>query len=176
MTMRWLAACSWALLLLAAGCAHVVNEQAAGGIEPYSSVHGRLAVIMPGKRWQVMLDWFAERPERGSLRLVHGATGRVIEVRWEQPEVFLRDSVAPRWQPVSLDALERQGILLPPWELASILLGRMPDDFHAHGHLQWDARRKGALLRMQWEPEHRRLSLTDITHGRRIVLFLQDAS
>ncbi|RMG90889.1 MAG: hypothetical protein D6703_06680 [Zetaproteobacteria bacterium] len=176
MMKQWVAVCSWAVLLLISGCVHAPHKQVTGGIGPYSSVHGRLAVIMPGKRWQVMLDWFAERPERGSLRLVHGASGRIIEVRWEQPKVYLRDSSAPHWQTVGLAELERQGILLPPWELASILLGHMPDDFHAQAHLQWDARRKGALLRIQWEPERGRLSLTDITHGRSIILFLQDAS
>lgn len=158
--------------LLLAACAHKPAAPETPAIGPYPELSGRLLVIEPTRRWQVSIDWHAETPERGSLRLTHAASGTVIELKWQQPGMWLRDSRHPEFRPVSLDELRAQGIILPPWTLAGILLNRMPADFAPTRPGEWQTHIDGALIRLQWQPESKRLTLTDMTHGRRALLII----
>jgi len=164
----------WLLVLLAlAGCATIPSpEHAASSIGPYPQFSGRLLVIEPNRRWQVAIDWQAETPEHGQLRLTHAASGIVVELAWEQHHMRLRDSSQPLFREVTQRELHQHGIFIAPWTLAAILLGDMPREFHPAGDHVWETHQAGALIRLQWDVGHRRLTLTDTKHGRQATLLI----
>ncbi|HXH71919.1 MAG TPA: hypothetical protein VNI58_03790 [Mariprofundaceae bacterium] len=141
-------------------------------IGPYPAFSGRLLVIEPARRWQVGIDWQAEAPEAGKLRLTHAASGMVVELAWDHGEMRIRDSQHPEFRPVALTELQQHGIVVAPWTLAAILLGDMPATFHPTRPGEWEGHQGGALIRIVWDAGQRRLTLTDITHGRRATLLI----
>ena len=159
---------------LLAGCATVSKtpEPTTPVIGPYPAFSGRLLVIEPNKRWQVSIDWHAEQPDTGELRLTHAASGTVIELNWQKPDMQLRDSRHPRFRSLASAELAAQGLFLPPWTLASILLGNMPPEFEETRTGEWQAHLNDALVRLQWQQQEKRLTLTDITHGRQATLII----
>lgn len=144
------------------------------GIGPYPSFSGRLIVMQPTRRWQVEVDWKADTPTQGWLRLTHAASGRIIELTWHQDTMLLSDNRDPAHpdRPVSEAELAGYGIVLPPSELAEILLGRMPSQFRATGPGRWEMHRGNDLIRIVWDAAARRLTLTDMTHGDRAILLI----
>jgi len=173
MRARWLLP---VLVLLVASCAATKPPSSmteGGKIGPFTAFHGRMIVLTPSRRWQVSIQWQSEDARRGQLRLLHPSTGFVLEARWQQPKVEFRDSKFPQWRNVSISEMQQQGILLPPWEMAAILQGRIPASLHAIGNDRWQGHVDNSLLRLQWQAEQQRLTLTDITHGRRIILVIE---
>ena len=171
-TIRW--CLPWLLLLTS--CATIPPQTGMTGKEeigPFTAFHGRMIVITPARRWQVSIQWQTEDVRHGQLRLLYPATGFVLEARWQQPQLELRDSKYPQWRRVSVEEIRQQGVLLPPWEMAAILQGKIPSALHRHGANRWQGHIDGALLRLQWQAESQRLTLTDITHGRRIILVIE---
>lgn len=165
-----------AILLVAmaiSGCAGGIHSTSLQReIGPYHQFSGRLLVMEPNRRWQVSIDWRSPSAESGRLRLTHAATGTVVELIWQDRHMLLRDSGHPEYRPVTLTELQDHGIVIPPWTLAAILLGRMPADFQATSPSAWEAHMDGALIRLQWNPDRRRLVLTDVTHGRQATLII----
>ncbi len=172
-----------ALLAIAfiAACAprHPAPAASRAGIGPWPAFDGRLIVIEPARRWQALMRWNAPDPERGEARFTHAASGLVVEIRWHGKAIQLRDSRQRQWRPVPPETLARLGIWLPPRELAALLLGRIPPDFHAvraagrnDGARRWQARRNGRLLRIEWLPAARKLRLVDVTRGASATLIL----
>jgi len=165
-----------AAVLILAGCASnhratSVAEQASIG--PYPAFTGRLIVMEPTKRWQVLLTWRASTPDRGWLRITHAATNTVIEMRWRGDTMELRDNRQPAWQPVGRAKLAEHGIVIAPRELATFLLGQVPAQFHNISTNRWESRRDGAPIRLQWMPQSRKLTMSDLKHGRRAILIIQ---
>jgi len=164
----------WLVLLLAMlpACAgkHVPALQSAIG--PFATFEGRLLAITPAQRWQASLSWRAPQVERGALRLVHAASGFVLEAKWDKPRLWLRDSHHAAWRSVSPSELKRHGLLLPPWTMAALLQGELPAGFRRRDGNIWQGHLDGALVRIVWQAAQRRLELTDITHGRRLVLLI----
>ncbi|HXH64678.1 MAG TPA: lipoprotein insertase outer membrane protein LolB [Mariprofundaceae bacterium] len=165
------------LLALAwlAGCA--VQRPPAGmasSIGPYPSFSGRLIVIQPTRRWQVEVDWKAATPSDGWLRLTHAASGRIVELTWHGSDLRLSDNQDPAHpeKTISEAQLASYGIVLPPPELAAILLGRMPPQFRATGPGRWEAHRNGDVIRIDWNAAARRLTLTDLARGNRATLLI----
>lgn len=88
-----------------------------------------------------------------------------------------RADVHPRQQPSRLAGingreLAEQGIVIPPQQLAAILLGDMPAHFRRKNGNIWESRRSGGLIRLQWQAEQQRLLMTDITRGRQATLMI----
>lgn len=165
-------------MLLVGGCAstsqYQQNEQAkAVSIGPYPSFSGRLIVIEPAKRWQVSITWKADQPEHGWLRILHAATGTVVELRWQGKVMQIRDNREPVWQPIGLAQLAKHGIVIPPQTLAAILLGHMPSHFKQKDQQTWESRKSGSLIRLRWQPQTHKLTMTDMKHGRRATLIIQ---
>ena len=160
-----------ALLSLAA-CATLPEPSGAPGLGPYTSISGRLLVMDPARRWQVMLDWQADSPSDGQARLTHAASGTVVELRWQRNDIRLRDSNAPTWRRVSTAQLAEQGIVLSPYALSQFLAGRIPPGFRETGSNAWERRQNGGPLRVHWIPGNQRLEISDIRHGRRAVLII----
>jgi outer membrane biogenesis lipoprotein LolB len=164
-----------AILAVLAGCA--MQRPPAGAVSsigPYPSFSGRLIVMQPERRWQVQIDWRAPTPSEGWLRLTHAASGRIIELTWHGSTLHLSDNRDPAHADriVSEAALADYGIVLPPRELAAILLGRMPPQFRPAGPGRWEAHRHGDVLRIDWNASARRLTLTDLARGNRAMLLI----
>jgi len=167
-----------AVMLLSGGCAstslYQPNESAtAVSIGPYPAFSGRLIVIEPSKRWQVLIKWKAEQPEHGWLRISHAATGTVVELRWQGKAMQIRDNSAPDWKPIGLEQLSKHGIVIPPQMLAAILLGQMPAHFKQTDDRIWQSRQSGSLIRLRWQPQTHKLTMTDMKHGRKATLIIQ---
>jgi len=163
-----------AVILILAGCAtdHRVRVAEQVSIGPYPAFTGRLIVIEPTKRWQVLLTWRASTPDHGWLRITHAATNTVIELRWQGGTMELRDNRQPAWHPVGRARLSEHGIVIAPQELAAILLGQMPAHFHKISDNRWESS-SGAPIRLQWMQQSHKLIMSDIKHGRKATLIIQ---
>lgn len=164
-----------AMLAWLAGCA--IQRPPAGAVSsigPYPSFSGRLIVMQPVRRWQVQIDWRAATPSEGWLRLTHAASGRIVVLTWHGSTLHLNDNQDPTHPDriVSEATLADYGIVLPPRELAAILLGRMPPQFRPAGPGHWEAHRHGDVIRIDWNASARRLTLTDLARGNRATLLI----
>jgi len=171
---RWLLYVFATLLLPA--CATPITSptfNTASGIGPFSSFSGRLIIIEPAHRWQVLVDWDAPTAAQGAVRLTHAASNTVVEFRWQGTAMYMRDSSNKAWRPISTAQLAAYGIVIAPARLADILLGHMPADFHTHGPNTWESKRNGSLIRLHWYANRRRLVMADVRHGRQATLIIQ---
>jgi len=171
LTSRCVLSCLAALLLFTA-CATLPETAETPGIGPYHTVHARLLVIEPTRRWQVMLDWQAESSANGQARLVHAASNNVIELRWQQDDIELRDNHSGQWRKVGIDQLAEQGIVVSPYILSHFLAGRVPPGFRSKEANHWESNKGGNLVRVIWNAASKRLELSDIKHGRRATLII----
>ena len=135
-------------------------------------LHGRLIVIGPTQRWQAMFDMKADSPAQGWLRIVHAASGHITELRWTGARMQWRDNQATlaRWRSLTADDLARHGIMLKPGELAAFLLGNPPAGFQRQQTGHWLIRRGKSRIRVR--RVGRRLTVTDLSHGRRAIVIL----
>ncbi|MFQ5518540.1 MAG: lipoprotein insertase outer membrane protein LolB [Mariprofundus sp.] len=142
-------------------------------IGPFATFSGRLIVIEPTRRWQVALTWQAEKPELGQLRITHAATATVVELRWQGQQMQVRDNQQPGWRHIGPEQLSEHGIVIPPQQLAAILLGQMPVHFRAKKPGNWESTAHGHLIRLRWQQSANKLTMTDIKHGRKATLIIQ---
>ncbi len=162
------------LLLLISGCSKQLNiSEQKEIIGPYPAFHGRLIVIQPNRRWQVSIHWQAATPERGQLRLTHAATSTIIELRWRPQQIDVRDNQHRDWRRITQQQLRDYGIVLPPQQLAAILLGYPPKGFQKTKHAVWERHLHGSLIRLQWYHDKQRLIISDMLHGQRVTLIIQ---
>jgi len=164
--------CFLSILFMTTACATLPETAEAPGIGPYHTIHARLLVIEPARRWQVMLDWQAESAAKGQARLVHAASNNVIELRWQQDDIELRDNHSPQWRKVGIDQLAEQGIVVSPYILSQFLAGRVPPGFRSKKANHWESNKGGNLVRVIWSAASKRLELSDIKHGRRATLII----
>jgi len=165
------------LLLLAAlisSCATVMPHRGVSSIGPYQSFTGRLIVIEPTRRWQVIIHWDGQ-PDRGQVRLTHAASNRIIQVSWDGKEIRMRDNRNPvdGWKIIDHSHLQSMGIILPPQQLAMILNGSIPPSLKEKKPNLWKGKMNDTLLLLKWTEERRRLEITDIEHGREAILVIQ---
>jgi hypothetical protein len=154
-----------------AGCATLSEREVQTTIGPFGAFDGRLIVIEPTRRWQVLVHWQGDR-QQGNARLTHAASGRIAEIRWQGPRIELRDNANPLWRDVRFARLAEHGIVLPPQQIATILTGHMPAGLVPKGDNRWEGKLNNSYIRLQWQGEAQRLELTDITHGRRAILII----
>jgi hypothetical protein len=166
-----------ALMLMLTSCATLSRQQGdidqPPSIGPYSAFTGRLIVMGSGRRWQGLVTWRARAASSGWLRVTHSASGAVVELRWRSAAIDIRDNQRPGWRRIGQDKLSEMGIMLPPRQLASILLGKMPAHFKYKGHARWESRQTGSLVRLRWRQDARQLTLADPAHGRQATLIIQ---
>jgi len=142
-------------------------------IGPFTAFSGRLLVMQPSKRWQVAIDWRANVASKGHLRLSHAMSATVVDFRWDHERMEVRDNKFPYWRPIQQQELMNQGIIIPPSQLASIVLNQMPPSFHAKKPGVWESRASGSIIRIRWQREAKILSITDLKHGRSAKLIIQ---
>lgn len=168
---HWSLALSAALLLTS--CATTKTDERRDGIGPYSELTGRLLIMQPSQRWQVALEWRGT-PDAGHARLTHAASNRIVEIEWLQAAIRMRDNQQqPAWKQVSESQLAEQGIIMPPQQLAALLNGTLPTTLKRRGENRWEGTVRDSYLKLTWQPDAQRLSITDITHGNSLVLIIQ---
>lgn len=172
--MRFRVAIVLTAALLIGGCATTTKPHiSSSSIGPFTTFSGRLIVIEPARRWQVIVNWNGT-PERGDVRLTHAASNRIVQVRWNDTHIQILDNAdeSRSWRNVSGEALAEKGIILPPRQLAYILSGEMPAGVIEKQQGEWEGKVDDSFLRIQWLNEKQRLELTDVTHGRRAILII----
>jgi hypothetical protein len=164
------------VLLSLSSCATGLDGRSSANVQsaigPYPDFSGRLIVIEPARRWQVLLKWQAETAEQGRVRLTHAATNVVVELQWQHEKIEVRDNKYPDWKIIGQQKLAELGIVLPPQQLASILLGNIPTHFKRKNDDTWESRQAGNVIRLHWQTSRQKLSMTDIKHGRRATLII----
>jgi len=166
-------ACALALNACALLAPPTVPAKPTSSIGPYSKFSGRLIVIQPSKRWQVAIDWQAQEPKHGQLRLSHAATATVIDFRWSDNDMEIRDNKFPYWRPIQQDELTTYGLVIPPQQLASILLNHIPQHYIEKKPGTWESKDSGSLIRIHWQADLKKLTISDIQHGRVAKLIIQ---
>ena len=162
------------LSVLISACATVKPHDTTSGTASYQQFSGRLIVIEPTRRWQVMIQWDGT-PERGLARLTHAASNRIIQLSWLHERIQMLDNqgATQQWQNITTQKLASNGIILPPQKLAMILSGNPPETLIRKNNGEWEGKIDGAFLRVRWSNENHRLELTDVTHGRRAILIIE---
>ncbi|HKI60219.1 MAG TPA: lipoprotein insertase outer membrane protein LolB [Mariprofundaceae bacterium] len=162
------------ITLLSGGCATTKTHEPVTSIGPFNTFTGRLIVIEPTRRWQVIVDWNGV-PDKGVVRLTHAASNRIVQVAWDHENMQIRDNAdrSHQWKSVSKQTLSENGIILPPQQLARILSDDMPGDLIEKRPGEWEGRIDASFLRIKWSEKQQRLELTDMTHGRTAILIIQ---
>jgi len=145
-------------------------------IGPYPSFSGRLLVLEPRRRWSVEIDWQAAIADSGKIRLIHALSGIVVDFRWSGTYMEIRDNKMPYWRYIPQQQLTEHGLVIPPQQLASILLGHMPDHFKQTKHDTWESKASGSLIRLRWQASYQKLTITDLKHGRIAKLIITDSA
>jgi hypothetical protein len=158
-------------MFMLAGCAKAPSKMKLPALVEFT---GRLIVIEPARRWQVLVTWHSLGKNEGWLRLSHAATGRIIELRWRSKMMWLRDNQAelPDWQMITLQDLRSYGISLFPNDIALFLAGETPPDFNAAGENMWRGKRMDHTLHVKWVQSKRQLRITDVTMGKIFILMI----
>jgi len=160
------------LVLLATSC--VKHSDTPHKFKPITAFSGRLLVISPEKRFQVDVDWQGVS-EKGQLRLTHGLSGRVVDVVWLGRHMRWRDSSqSQQWRELKEKDLLDIGVLLPPWTLAKVFARHMPRSMQAKGNGVWQGVWDTVSLKIKWIDGQRRVEITDMKHGRRVVVIFHD--
>jgi len=85
----------------------------------------------------------------------------------------VRDNNAPFWRPIQQQELNKQGIILPPRQLASILLNQTPSHFHKIKHDTWESMESGSPIRLRWQAKLHTLTINDVQHHRTARLIIK---
>jgi len=136
-----------------------------------TAFQGSLLVFSPKHRFQVLIEWSAD-VNQGHARLTHPASGRVVELRWQGEVLSMRENQASGrlWKHIKLEQLYDMGIVLPPWVLAKVLHRQIPPSLHPQGHDVWQGKMNDSVIQLRWQNDYHRLTMTDITHGRKAIL------
>ncbi|MDX8412232.1 MAG: hypothetical protein R8K46_10255 [Mariprofundaceae bacterium] len=164
-TGRFVMLCS---LLTLAACA---------GAPPFDSADAplrfrtHLIVLEPEARWQATVDWRAKDADNGLARLTHIVSGRIVELRWRQGNLWLRDNQTDScdWHRIPARQLIRHGISLLPGDVILLLNGQTPPDFTPNPAGGWQGQRFDKNIHVTWNAERKRLTIID-DEGRRMLL------
>ena len=161
-------------VLLIALLASCVKHETTPSFEPANAFSGRLLVMDTKQRFQVELDWMANE-KQGNLRITHALSGRVVFVQWKNKVMFWRDNDATVvWTPLSDQALKDMGVILPPWILAHIFLGKYPDSMQSKDEKMWKGTWGDAHLQIKWSNAYKRVEITDYKRGKRAIVIMHE--
>jgi len=166
-------------VILLSACANLVVDKPSvskpsSTIGPYSQITARIMVIEPEHVWQAMLNWQAKQADTGTMRVVHAASGRIVEIRWHDNEIWIRDnqSKSLKARRIGQKALTAIGIVISPQELSEFLGGHVPSGFQSTGSDKWMTQRNHSHVRVMWNPQTKHLVFSDIRHGRKATLII----
>jgi len=167
------------LTLMLSACASLAADKPSSirpssAIGPYHKITARIMVMEPKHVWQAMMDWQAQQPSEGKIRIVHAVSGRIIEFLWQHDEMWLRDNQgeSPKWRLIRKEELASNGIVITPRELSVFLGGHVPSGFHAKGSNRWIINRNKSHVRVEWNAQKKRLIFSDIKHARKATMII----
>ncbi len=167
---------SLALLFLITACTHkpMIQHTSSPQDKIWQRFDGKLLVIEPTRRWQVLIHWEADLTQ-GKTRLTHIATSRIIELKWNHKHTYIRDNQTQhgQWREINHDVLMQYGIVLPPQMLSKILHNQIPSSLQTKDHEMWQGKLYGNSIRLSWKHNRHQLIITDISHGRTAILRIQ---
>jgi len=160
------------LALMLVSCAkHDVTPSA---FEPVSTFSGRLLVMDPKHRFQVELDWQANET-KGTLRLTHALSGRMVFVQWQGKKMFWHDNNSDlSWSLLSEEELKDMGVIFPPWTLAKVFLGQYPSSMQSQNKQLWKGTWDEKNLQIKWSNNYRRVELTDFKRGQKAIVIMNE--
>jgi len=165
-----------ALLFLMTACTHqpMIEHTSSSQNKVWQRFDGKLLVIEPTRRWQVLIHWDADLTQ-GKTRLTHIATSRIIELKWNQEHTYMRDNQTQhgQWKEIDHALLMQYGIILPPQMLSKILHNQIPSSLQSKGYETWQGRLYGSSIRLHWTHDRHQLNIIDISHGRTAILRIQ---
>lgn len=135
---------------------------------------GRLLVMGASHRFQVEMDWAGDAGQ-GSIRLTHGMSGRIVDVRWQGRVMAWRDNQQSQaWQPLTEIDLQNMGVIFPPWVMARVFTGDLPDTMVSKDQRIWQGTMAGNELKIVWASAQQKVELTDIKNGRKAVVVFDE--
>ncbi|MDQ6950189.1 MAG: hypothetical protein Q9M26_00825 [Mariprofundales bacterium] len=146
-------------------------------IGPFFQPHGRI-LLLGNHRAQLLFRCRQQEVpnsnglKKGSCRFTHGASGRIIDIRWQGATIEMRENTHPSWQKIDQPQLRHLGITIAPSDLMAILHGTIPDWLHPLRNGVWQGRHHGQHIQLEWRPETRQIDAIDLSRGNRIRLFL----
>jgi len=141
-------------------------------IGPYPQPHGRIMLL--GSHRAQLLFSCRQTPLGGTCRFTHGASGRVIELRWQSQHIWQRSNDAnhQQWQAINIEALYKLGLVVHPATMMQLLNGTIPSWLHPKATNKWQGKHNNARIQMQWYPDQHRLDMTNLSKGAKIRLLL----
>lgn len=126
----------------------------------------RIALITPARRMQGIAFWrVSERS--GWMRILHPASGRSLELRWEGERVWWR---APEgWRLLDEAARARLGLTLSPSDLARFLLAKPEGAVADPRGWRW----RGAQVAARWDARHGILEIEQLSAHQRVRIWLR---
>ncbi len=162
----------YVLLLFLVSC--VKHDASSPLFVPVSQFTGRLLVMDHSQRFQVEVDWKGDE-RQGNLRLTHALSGRIVDIIWLEKEMVWRDNrQSASWRMLSEKGLVEMGIAFPPWTLARVFTGKVPQTMKTTDNRNWKGSWEGRELRIRWASNQQRVELSEIKTGRKAVVVFND--
>jgi len=160
------------LVLMFASC--VKHDATTEVFEPISTFSGRLLVLDPKHRFQVELDWQSNE-DKGTLRLTHALSGRMVFLQWQDKRMFWHDNNSTlNWSSMSEEKLKDMGVILPPWTLAKVFMGQYPSSMKTKDHQLWKGTWGDNALQIKWSNHYHRVELTDFNRGQKAIVIINE--
>ncbi len=166
-----------AVLLLAGCVGHAPptsSPHTTTRIGPYPAPKGRI-LLLGRHRAQLRFSCTTEGDtDHGYCRFVHPASARIVELRWRQSSLALRDNAAtpPKWRITDMGALRKLGIIVAPAVLMRMLRGTIPAWLHPVAANRWQGWYSHSKIQVRWTPDEKALELRNLSSGDRIRLLL----
>ncbi|MBF0282262.1 MAG: hypothetical protein HQM07_06825 [Zetaproteobacteria bacterium] len=142
--------------------------------EQLQALQGRMIVILPTQRYQLLMQWHQLSSDEGNIVLTHAASGRIAEMAWHKPQMYWRDNHdQPNWSRMTEAYLHEKGMVLKPWEISQLLQGKMFAHFKSRDGRVWEGTFKKQYLKIEWIAEKGKLLIESLTKGQQAILILQ---
>jgi len=162
------------LCTIAFSLSFCVKHEAKTEFKPKQDFSGRLLVLSQKHRFQLDMDW-AGNATQGKVRLTHGLSGRIVDVRWLNQTMTWRDNQQVlSWQTLTEDDLLEMGVIFPPWVMAKIFMGDLPDTMHTKNQRTWKGQIAKHELQIVWADTQQKVELVDLKRGKKAVVMFDE--
>jgi|GEM_PF-6614539 len=144
-----------------------VKHEMVAKFEPKQDFSGRLLVMDQKHRFQLDMDWAGDA-KQGNVRLTHGLSGRIVDVRWMNETMRWRDNQQSlSWQMLTVDELLDMGVIFPPWVMAKIFAGDLPATMMSKDQRTWQGKLAEHELKIIWASAQQKVELVDLKRGKK---------
>jgi len=98
-----------------------------------------------------------------------------MELRWQAQQIWQRSNSSSKdqqWQPITIQALRRLGLVVHPAVMMALLNGIVPPWLHATATNKWQGKLQRARIQIQWYPDQNRVDIINLSRGAKIRLLL----